>query len=84
MEPNKAVALTYDKILDAAPRIIAKGENDVAKRIIEIATQNQIAIAKDSELVEILSLLDLDSVIPVEAYVAVAEILNYVYKLDKA
>ncbi|MBN9543120.1 MAG: EscU/YscU/HrcU family type III secretion system export apparatus switch protein [Alphaproteobacteria bacterium] len=77
---TKAVALSYDNNSDEAPKVIAKGEGTVAERIIEIAKANGIEIHQDKGLTEILSALDVDSVIPVEAYVAVAEILSYIYE----
>lgn len=83
-EDNKrsAVALSYDKEKDPAPRIAAKGKGLIAEQIIKVAEQHEIPIREDAALVEILEKLDIDSVIPLEAYAAVAEILNYVYKLN--
>lgn len=78
---EKAVALSYDTI-DTAPKIVAKGEGIVARNIIEKATENDITIYEDKELVNSLIGLEIDDQIPVELYEAVAEIILYVYNLD--
>ncbi len=77
---QKAVALSYEMRSDPAPKIVAKGEGTMAAQIIKIAEEHGIHIHKDAELVEILSVLDLETFIPLEAYTAVAEILSYLYK----
>jgi len=76
---KKAVALQYEKDSDPAPRVIAKGEGTLAEQIIAIAKENNIPIRDDASLVEILSVLEVDSFIPLDAYAAVAEILSYIY-----
>jgi len=78
-----AVALEYEKTRDKAPRIVASGQGFIAEQIIEVAKKHNIEIHKDAPLAEILSVLEIDSVIPVEAYAAVAEILSYVYKTNR-
>lgn len=77
-----AVALQYDSANDSAPKISAKGKDLIAEQIIKIAQENGIEIHKDKDLAEILSVLELDSYIPIEAYAAVAEILAYAYKAN--
>jgi flagellar biosynthesis protein len=80
-----AVALKYDAGKDDAPRIAAKGKGHVAQAIIDLAKKHNIEIRQDADLVGLLSKLDLDMPIPLEAYAAVAEIIAYVYKAnDKA
>lgn len=82
-DKNKlAVALQYQQEKDNAPRLSAKGRGYIAEQIIEIARQNNIEIRKDTDLAVLLSKLDIDSPIPLEAYAAVAEILAYVYKAN--
>lgn len=75
-----AVALKYDAKKDQAPRVAAKGKGPIAEQIIKVAEEHGVTIRKDESLVEILAKLDIDSIIPLEAYSAVAEILNYVYR----
>lgn len=81
-KPRKAVALEYERGKDAAPRITATGQGHVAEQILQIAFANGVKVREDADLVEILSVLDIDSVIPVEAYAAVGEILSYVYRAN--
>jgi flagellar biosynthesis protein len=78
----KAVALRYSAERDPAPRIVAAGQGAVAEQIVRIALDRGIPVRADADLVEILSALDVDSLIPVEAFAAVAEILAYVYRAD--
>ena len=77
---QKAVALRYDAEKEDAPRVVATGEGFVADQILRIALDNGVTVHKDSDLVEILSKLDIDALIPVEAFAAVAEILSYIYR----
>jgi flagellar biosynthesis protein len=81
-KPSAAVALSYDKDTDPAPRVSAKGRGPIAEQIIKVAKEHDVPIRQDAALVEILEKLDIDSLIPLEAYTAVAEILNYVYKVN--
>lgn len=60
--------------------MVATGEGFIADQIVRIALDNGITVHKDSDLVEILSKLDIDALIPVEAFAAVAEILSYIYR----
>lgn len=77
---QKAVALRYNAEREEAPRVVATGEGHIAAQIVRIALDNGITIHKDSDLVEILSKLDIDALIPLEAFAAVAEILSYIYR----
>lgn len=82
-DANKvAVALKYNRGVDAAPIISAKGKGHMALKIIEIARAHGIEIREDEDLTMMLSKLDVDMPIPVEAYVAVAEILSYIYRAN--
>lgn len=78
-----AVALSYQPNQEHAPRVVAKGEGWVARQIIEIAEANNIEVRSDSDLAQILSQVDVDSEIPLEAFTVVAEILSYVYQKNK-
>ncbi|MCF6094340.1 EscU/YscU/HrcU family type III secretion system export apparatus switch protein [Microaerobacter geothermalis] len=79
----RSVALSYQQEKDMAPKVIAKGKGRVAENIIEKAKEHQIPILEDSSLVELLSQLDIHQEIPPELYQVVAEILVFVYQLDK-
>jgi flagellar biosynthesis protein len=77
-----AVALKYEPGGPALPRIVATGHGCVAEQILEIAFANGVKVREDADLVEILSAVDLDSEIPIEAIAAVAEILARVYQAN--
>jgi flagellar biosynthesis protein len=81
-EPGRqtAVALRYDGGADDAPRIVAKGQGTLAEQIIALAKARGIEIRQDADLVNLLAAVPLDAPIPIEAYVAVAEILSYIYR----
>lgn len=76
-----AVALRYAPE-DETPRVTAAGRGHVAEQILQIAFDRGIKVRKDADLAQILSVIDIDSEIPVEAFAAVAEILLYVYRAN--
>jgi len=67
-----------------APRVIAAGRGTVAEQILALAFANGVKVREDADLAELLSAVDLDSEIPLEAFTAVAEILSYVYRANGA
>ncbi len=75
-----AVALGYDAKKNNAPMVVAKGQNDIAQKIIQIALDNNIEIKQDADLLQILRAVDINEEIPLEAFAAVAEIISYVYQ----
>ena len=79
-DPPLAVALQYQRQRDPAPKIIAKGEGDVALKILELAREHGVAVKEDPDLAQLLSAVELETQIPVEAFVAVAEILAFIYR----
>ncbi len=79
---KKAVALKYDRKTDSAPKVTAKGKGKVAEKIIEIAKKHDIPIKDDPDLIEVLSSLEIDEEIPSEIYVAVAELLAFIYSMN--
>ena len=78
----KAVALQYDKEESKAPQVTASGKGRIAEQILAIAFEQGIKVREDADLVEILSQIEVDSPIPLEAFAAVAEILAYVYQAN--
>ena len=80
---NHAIALHYG-LEDDAPRILACGPGEIAKKILEIAKENKIPIKQDDGLVQILSSLDAGSNVPPECYRAIAEILAFLFRTDIA
>jgi len=78
--PNKAVALKYE--LEGAPKVIAKGDGQIADKIIEIAEEHGVVLYQDSDLVKLLSKIEVDSEIPSNLYQAVAVVLSFVFQLN--
>jgi flagellar biosynthetic protein FlhB len=77
-----AVALRYDAKTMEAPVVVAKGADYLAERIREIARAYGVPIVRRPELARtIYSTVKLDSPIPQELYVAVAEVLALIYRL---
>ena len=82
-ETQKAVALQYDVERDTAPRVIAKGKGHVAENILAAAQNNSIPVYQNKSLVNMLMAIDIDREIPPELYKAIAEVMAYIYKMDK-
>lgn len=80
---KSAAALKYDVQKDAAPRITASGRGFIAEKILQLAKEHNIPVHEDPELAEILTGLPVGSAIPSELYRAVAEILAWVYQMNK-
>ncbi|WP_269620496.1 flagellar biosynthesis protein FlhB [Zhongshania sp. BJYM1] len=77
-----AVALKYDEARMAAPMLLAKGADNIAAKIRELANEHDIPIVESPRLARaIFATTDLDSEIPGGLYLAVAQILTYVYQL---
>ncbi len=75
-----AVAIKYDKTVAPAPIVVAKGIDYVAFRIREIAKNNDVPIVENRPIARALyNTVPIDGIIPSDLYVAVAEILAYVY-----
>ncbi len=74
-----AVALEYDG--ETAPKVTAKGVNDIADKIIDIATEHGIPLQKNDGLVDILSAMDLGEEIPENLYRVIAEVIAFAYIL---
>ncbi|MCF8144181.1 MAG: EscU/YscU/HrcU family type III secretion system export apparatus switch protein [Deltaproteobacteria bacterium] len=81
-DPKKAVAIKYDREKDRAPRVLAKGRNAIAEKIIEMAKDNNVPVYPDKDLAQVLETLDLNYEIPPELYRAVAEVLVFIYSLN--
>ena len=76
-----AVAIAYDKS-DSAPRVVAKGYGTLAETIIRTAKEHGLYVHESSELVGLLMQVDLDRHIPPQLYLAIAELLAWLYKLE--
>ena len=78
-----AVSLKYSPAKDRAPKVTAKGWGVVAEKILEVARKHNIPIKEDPDLIQILAKLDIDKEIPPSLYKVVAEILAFVYSVNK-
>ena len=76
-----AVALKYAPG-DAAPKVVAKGRGLIADEIIARAKAHGVFVHESPELVTLLSQVDLDDHIPPTLYLAVAELLAWLYQVE--
>ncbi len=77
-----AVALKYAPG-DQAPKVVAKGRGLIAEEIIARAKEHGVYVHESPELVTLLSQVDLDDYIPPALYVAVAELLAWLYQVER-
>lgn len=82
-KPKKAAALRYAHGKDPAPKVVAKGRGNVARKIVALAEEHGVPLVEDRNLVQVLEALDVDSDIPADLYQAVAEVLVFVYRLNR-
>lgn len=83
--PNKrqmAVALAY-RSHDPAPKVVAQGRGLIAQAIIERARKHGVFVHESEELVGLLMQVELDQHIPPQLYMAVAELLAWIYRLEQ-
>lgn len=81
-ERNSAVALSYaDK--SKAPVIVAKGYGVVAESIMREARANGLYVHASADLVKLLMQVDLDQQIPPQLYLAVAEVMSWIHRLEE-
>ncbi len=79
-----AVAIKYDEEKSHAPIVVAKGMDNIAQQIKKIARENGVHIVQNPPLARNLyAQVDLDRPIPTELFAAVAEVLAYVYKMNR-
>lgn len=77
-----AVALAYAPG-DAAPRVVAKGRGLIAEAIVARARENEVYVHQSAEMVALLMQVDLDDRIPPQLYLAVAELLAWLYRVEQ-
>ena len=77
-----AIALKYDAAKMNAPKVVAKGIDLIAFKIMEIAREHDVPVVEDRVLARILySTVEIDGEVPPKLYQAVAKVLSYVYQL---
>ncbi|MBR9981847.1 MAG: EscU/YscU/HrcU family type III secretion system export apparatus switch protein [Desulfatitalea sp.] len=81
---KKAAALRYDVGGDHAPKVVAKGRGKMAERIVALAQAHQVPLVQDRNLVQMLEALDVNTEIPPALYQAVAEVLVFIYRMNRS
>ena len=76
-----AVALRYDRAGGGAPRVVAKGVDEMAARIRTIAESSRVPLVANPPLARALYRVDLDREVPADHFQAVAEVIAYVWRL---
>ncbi|HIO90967.1 MAG TPA: flagellar biosynthesis protein FlhB [Campylobacterales bacterium] len=80
---DTAVALKYDEDGKSAPKVVAKGKGEIAKKILQKADEFDIPIFKNKALADSLLKLDLDEQIPPGLYKAIAEVFVWLMKSEQ-
>lgn len=79
-----AVAIRYDTEKENAPKVVAKGVDNMALKIKEIARENGVQVIENPPLArELYKKCEIDEMIPESMYKAVAEVLAFVYQSSK-
>lgn len=78
---REAIALAYAQT-DSAPRVVAKGKGLIAEQIIARAKEHGVYVHESPELVALLTQVDIDEHIPPQLYLAVAELLAWLYHVE--
>ena len=80
---KQAVAMKYKAYEDSAPKVIAKGNGEIAKKIIQKAKEYDIAIFQNPELTQMLMNVEIDEEVPPKLYEAVVEVFVWLHKTEK-
>ncbi|MBF0380528.1 MAG: EscU/YscU/HrcU family type III secretion system export apparatus switch protein [Magnetococcales bacterium] len=80
---REAVALRYRKGSDHAPRVTATGKGRIAETIMKKAEEAGVTLMEDPDLVSLLGKVPVGETVPAPLYKAVAEVLAYVYRINK-
>ncbi len=78
-----AVALKFKPPEINIPRVVAHGQGTIAEKIIALAKANNVPFYEDPDFVQILYQVNIGEEIPPEMFLAVAEILAYLYRMNK-
>lgn len=80
--PALAVALGHTPGSETAPKVLASGHGAVAEQIVRLALDNGVRVREDADLASILSVLEVESIVPVEVFATIAEVLSYLYRAN--
>ena len=78
---REAIALAYSQT-ESAPRVVAKGKGLVAEQIIAKAKEHGVYVHESPELVALLTQINIDEHIPPQLYMAIAELLAWLYRIE--
>lgn len=78
---REAIALAYSQT-DAAPRVVARGKGLIAEQIIARAKEHGVYVHESPELVALLTQVNIDEHIPPQLYMAIAELLAWLYRIE--
>jgi flagellar biosynthesis protein len=78
--PDLAIALNYDG--ENAPRLTAKGQEELAQRMVELAREHDVPLHQDPQLAALLAQIPLGDEIPEALYRAVAEVIAFAYMIS--
>jgi flagellar biosynthesis protein len=78
-----AAALRYRQEDDPAPRLVAKGTGVIAEKIIAAAKDAGVPVYEDPDLLALLMTLNVNELIPPDLYIAVAEVLAFIYRMNE-
>lgn len=80
---RSAIAMRYDIEKDSAPVILAAGRGEFAEDILKVAEEHKIPFFEDKGLADLLLKLDVNTQVPQELYILVAEVLAFIFRLDQ-
>ncbi len=81
-DPEIAIALDY-AWGDAAPMVVASGKGAVAERIVKAAVAHEVPVRADANLARLLAETPVGTAIPPAAFLAVAQMLSFLYDVDR-
>ncbi|NPA87361.1 MAG: flagellar biosynthesis protein FlhB [Epsilonproteobacteria bacterium] len=79
----KAVALKYKAYEDSAPKVLAKGQGEIAKKIIEKAKEFDVPLFQNEALADMLLNVEVGEEVPPNMYKAVVEVFVWLYNLEE-
>ena len=80
---TKAVALKYKAYEDLAPKVVAKGKGEIAKKIIEKAKKFDVPLFQNETLVNMLMDVEVNEEVPPKLYEAVVKVFVWLYEIEK-
>lgn len=82
-QSKKAVAIGAKGFAGSdVPKVLASGRGDMAQKILDWADEQGLTVERDADLAELLVHLNLGDSVPEEVFMAVAEILYYIYEVN--